>query len=747
MNQDTMLTNLRYGEIMPGGVILAVMGGGAMRLRKFVAIGMFCLLTAGMVRAESVIEEIVVTAQKRSESVQEVPVSVSVVSSVTLEQRGVRDVDDLMFVVPSLQAGRQNGRSAITIRGVGLNDGTPGVALHTDGVYQPREEMADLAQLDLERIEVLRGPQGTVYGRNANGGVINFVTAMPAEEFGGHVRVGFASYNEKRALGVLNVPVSDKILTRLTVDWVDRNDGYIRNVLPGGQDLHDEESLNYRLRVVGDPTDTFSYDLSISGARRSGALTWHTTLHGPVASSLALFPLLATGIYATEPLTTAINDPVSADRDYDALSATLSWDLGENFQLRSISAYSEFEDVHKKDDDAISLSIFYNTPRRLDAKTFTQEFNLLWSNEADTIEGVFGLFYMDDEKEDYSLYGDIATGYRTLPPGSKLYFYSPDYSTESFSAFLDFTWSVTERLRVIAGVRYVDDEVELEQEASISIGPSFEIPTCPLQTNDENFDATIPRFGVQYDLAATSMFYATYTEGFKSGGFNVFACNSRYKPEEIEAFEVGLKNEFFNGSLILNLAAFDYDYTNLQLSQIVGTNTSIANASGAEIRGFEVEGLWFVNEHLSFSGAVSWLDATYTDYQNTDNLDPALGLQDVTGNDLNNAPDLSINFGIAYRTGPVLAGGIITARLDASYRSDIYFREFNNSLDEQEAYSVFQASLMWVSESEKYEVRVFGDNLTDEEFITYMASADPQGTRIVNWGTPRQYGLEMTARF
>ena len=709
------------------------------------SIGICCFSMAAMVHAEMAMEEIIVTAQKRSDSVQEVPVSLSVVSSRDLDERGIRDPDDLMYLVPSMQVGRQNGYTMITIRGIGRNEGTPGVAVHTDGVYQPRAEMADLAQLDLERVEVLRGPQGTVYGRNANGGVINFVTASPTEEFGGRIRAGYASYDESRLQGVINVPISDNMRTRLTVDWIDRNEGFVENV-GTGPDLFDEESLNARLRIVGELSETFSYDLSLSIARQSGALVYHEVLDGPAPASLAAFPALATGNYVTEPHKTSINGPVDHDRDYDAFSATLTWDISDNVQLKSISSYADFEDNELKDDDAIDLDIF--TGKRLAAtKTKTQELNLLWSNDAQTLEGVFGVFYMEEDHENSLVYDNIATGYRFLPPNSQLGFLSPELVTESLSAFFDFTWSVSERLRLIAGLRYLDDSTEHTQSGYVSFGPAFVIPTCPLQTNDQDFTSTIPRAGVQYDIADNRTFYATYTEGFKSGGFNMFGCNGKFEPEEIDAYEAGLKSEFLDGSLVLNIAVFDYDYTNLQLRQIVGTNALITNAAGAEIQGLEIESRWQVTENFSLSAALAWLDAEYTDYQTADSLNPDLGVQDVTGNTLNSAPDFSLNLGLAYRSGPVIADGSITARLDASYRSDVYLREFNNPLDTQDSYTVLHAAVIWDSADERYQARLFADNLTDKEYIGFMAAADPQGSRIVNWGTPRQYGLEVTFNF
>ena len=691
-------------------------------------------------------EIIIVTAQKRAQSVQEVPASLSVVTADTLNQRGIRGVEDLMFATPSLTVGRQNGFSNITIRGVGRNEGSPGVAIYMDGVYQPRAEMGDLAQLDLERVEVLRGPQGTIYGRNANGGVINFITAAPTEEFGGYIRAGLATYNEWRTQGVINVPLHEKIRTRLTVDWVDRNKGFVENV-GTGPDIQDEQTLNARLRVSGDITETFGYDMNFSMVRSSGAFSHVEVIDGPDPLSAMLLPALTTANFVTEAHKTSINGPVDSDRKYNAVSGTFTWDLHENAQLKSITAYSVFEDDELRDDDALDITTFHAN-RVAKTKTLTQELNLLWSTPGDELEGVLGFFYLRDNHENLLAYNDIATGFGMTPPNSSLSFVSPSLKTESISVFLDLTWNVFDRLRLIGGLRWLDDTAEHTQAAFGSFGPPPPlVATCTPQTNEVNFEQTIFRGGLQFDLFENSTLYATYSEGFKSGGFNFFSCDGRFEPEEIEAWEVGVKNELLDGSLVLNLSAFDYSYTDLQLRQVVGLAAVITNAAGAKIRGLEAEAQWLATEGLAFNAALTLLDTEYRDFLNTDVFDFASGQQDLSGNRLNAAPEVALNIGASYESGPVFGGGSLSARVDASYRSDQYFREFNNEADRQKAYTILQASFGWNSPNDKYQLRIFGDNLTDKDYITYMAASQPNGARIVNWGTPRQIGAEMTVNF
>ncbi|MDB5422064.1 MAG: hypothetical protein JWR59_2011, partial [Brevundimonas sp.] len=238
------------------------------------------------------LDEVIVTAQKRSESVQQVPAAITAVGSQALQQRGVSQVSDLQFIVPSLQTGKMLGQTAVTIRGVGLNQGSPGVAIHVDGVYQPRPSMGDLAQVDLERVEVLRGPQGTLYGRNANGGVINFITKAPTDQFEGYVLGSYASYDETRLQAVINVPFDDRIRARLVLDRWGREDGFVKNVIPGGPDIDKGDSLSGRLRVSADLADNLTLDLGVSALHSTGPSLYFTLLTPPNAAAVALNPFL-----------------------------------------------------------------------------------------------------------------------------------------------------------------------------------------------------------------------------------------------------------------------------------------------------------------------------------------------------------------------------------------------------------------------------------------------------------------------
>ena len=702
------------------------------------------LATAGGARAQSdapQVAELIVTAQKRSESVQKVPAAITAVGAAALQERGIEDPSDLQFVVPSMQAGKLLGSTAFTIRGVGLNQGSPGVAVHVDGVYQPRSSMGDLTQIDIARVEVMRGPQGTLYGRNANGGVINFVTEAPTGAFGGYALASYASYNETRLQGVVNIPVSDRVRTRLVLDRWNRDDGFVENVTPGGQDVDKGETLSARLRVSADLTDALTLDLSATGLHGSGPTNYFTLHNLPTAQAVALNPFLAGAIVPLEPHRTSANDPIDASRSYASGAATLAWQVG-GATIKSISSYSRLADENIGDDDSINLSAF---PSHFISRsnTFSEELNV--SGSLGPVDAVVGAFYMRDDNYT-KLHYEFPQGIFPLPPNSSLQHEATGYVTKTYAAFADATWRLSDRLRLLGGVRYSRDEQRVTQDSYMNFGPAVRIATCPLQTNEIAFTSTTPRLGAQYDLSADSNVYATFSKGFKIGGFNPYSCNNQYNPEKLTAYEIGIKNRLFDNTLTLNASAFYYDYTDLQLSQVVGLIRLITNAAAAEVKGAELEAVWQPDIHWTINGNLSLLDAKYTDFTNIDSLAPTLGPQDVSGHYLNNAPKQSVNVGVAYRTDP-LSFGRLTARADLSYRSDVYFREFNGPLDEQKAYSLLNLALIWDSSDEKYRVRLYATNVTDEAYIMQMDSSDNFGSRFVAWGAPRQVGIELKANF
>ncbi|MEO9492554.1 MAG: TonB-dependent receptor, partial [Marinomonas sp.] len=435
---------------------------------------------------------IIVTANKRAQNIQDVPSAVTALTAETLEARGVADPSDLIAIVPNLSGGTSRGDTALAIRGVGLTvvGSSPGVAIHVDGVYQPRPQMADIAQVDIEQVEVLRGPQGTLYGRNANGGVINFKSTKPGSEVGGYARASYATYDEYRLEGGFDLPISDAVRTRFTGKLWERGEGFIENINPNGSgDVDKGDSIFGRLHIEADLGPDVTASLIGTYARRQGEFIYFTQVGTPLPQAVVQNPILNTAIIPQEPRTTAQNDPVSQNRRYKGLTGILEWSNGD-FGIKSITAYQHYQDEFEADFDALDVS---QSPRQdqQEAKTFTQELN--FTLNTGPLRAVLGGFYMDDEfsnQLDFQFpLGIFQLGSPAgLPPGATLQFSSNPYKTKSKAVFADFSVDVTDRLQLLGGIRYSEDSQRITERNGIFVqtpGGPFQIPptACPNPNN------------------------------------------------------------------------------------------------------------------------------------------------------------------------------------------------------------------------------------------------------------------------
>ena len=701
--------------------------------------------------------EVLVTAQKRSESVQTVPAAIAAISGANLDQRGIANVNDLQFAVPSFHSGTLTGSTGITIRGVGATTvgtgGTSGVAVNIDGVYQTGTSTIDQAEIDLARVEVLRGPQGTLYGRNATGGAVNFITNAPGNTFGGSLLAGYAEYDEYHLQGIINVPLTDRIRTRLMVDYRDREDGFVKNILPGGEDVDKGKTLSVRFRLQADVTSDLTFDLGVAAMHSTGPWQYLTNYSSPAPGAFLINPFLKNATFISTPWRTDANDPIGGSRDYQSISGTFTWKLPFG-ELKSITAFQNYLYTYQNDGDGTNLSVAPYIGRVND-QAVTQEFDLTgrWGH----LDWVAGFFYLGENNFN-SLYYNFPLGLSGLPPSSYLDFEQPRYDTTSYAGFADLTYHLTRKLKLIAGARYSEDDqtAVYNNTFGLVIGGQkvFLADFCPAtatspttyETDKLKYDSFTPRAGLQYEFTSNINAYFTYSKGFKAGGANIYSCNDDYKPEKITAYEGGFKSRFLDNTVTFNLSAFYYDYTNFQVSLIVGLSLDVTNAAAAEIKGVELEGAWTPDAHWTLNANFSYIDATYSNFFNTDGLNPQLGLQNLSGNLLDNSPRESANVGVGYRTDP-FSWGRLTGRIDASYRSRTYFREFNNPLDSQAPYGLVNLNLIWDSPNERYSVRVYATNVTGQAYAAAQGDSTSIGTRYITWGAPRQVGGEIKVKF
>jgi iron complex outermembrane receptor protein len=785
---------------------------------------------SGSSLSDLLLEEIVVTAQKREENIQDVPVAVTSLSSELLEAQGINTPGDLSRIVPNMAMADYQGEVRIAIRGVGqlVQQANPGIAIHTDGVYQPRASMAGLLQLDMAGVEVLRGPQGTVYGRNANGGAINYTSKSAGEEFAGEVKVGYADYDETTLQLGLDMPISDTVGARLSLRHWERGEGLIENV-GSGRDGHEGEISSARLRIDADFSDTVSGNFIVNYLDSDGSFSALSSTPIGSASGYIADPRLGTSPLsglnpnaAATPLNDASlgfhqisqNTDSEQVREYLSVAATFDWDINDILSLKSITAFQSFEDLNTLDVDSSNAGIVFSTVDQ-EADTFTQEFNLNFTT--DRIQGVVGAFYMDDELSGSNflpftsdpadavnvpfgptVIGQSAGFFPNSPPiplGGYSEAYWEPLATESTAVFADVTFNLNDYLDLIAGVRYSRDELTLDQLGGFS-GPAGSVPGVdtggrrvyfpPDEPNNAcNFDpseigvvpgaaynryenttnTTTPKIGLNYTINDDSSVYATYSEGFKAGGVSVRSgCENIFDEETVKAFEVGTKNTFADGRLRLNATAFYYQYEGYQVEQLVGLTFQLDNIEESEIMGLEIEATAVLTDQLSLIANASFQDSEIEEHTATDGItynggpNPALGApgplfftatpqlntlnEDVSGNPLPNAPETTLNLSMNYDFNDNFS-----LQVGAAYTSDINFREFDREADGQDAYTLWNANLSWTNDEGNINIRLWGENLSDEEYFLFKAANQLTDNRLGSVGAPRRIGAELTYLF
>lgn len=664
--------------------------------RLNVGLALVCL-TLTVQAEDQVIEEVLVTATKRESSVMDVAASVTAYSSEQLDERAIESFQDLN-AVPNLNSGMSYGQVFMTIRGVGFSNaqGTvdPTVAQHVDGIYMPRTSALRGAYNDLESIEVLRGPQGTLYGRNSTGGSVNLVSRKPTEEFEGRLGLLYGDYDRVQVSGLVSGPISDNVLGRMTILYDDR-DHYTENLLPGFDDVDHEEIKSIRGALRFLPSDAVTIDFSAHYEEREGSLLFDTYTE----PSPLFFPNIYNDsvLFTAEPHETYSDVNTHDEREFSIVSLSVDWALSENVTLISKTGYVASEFFADTDNDGISgFSVTATTGH--DSDTFSQELTLHTTSMDDRLDLLTGVyFYRDDLKWHADLPLNFLDDLLGLPPRTSFVSARYDQETDAYGVFVDATYHVSDEWRIYGGVRYSDEEKDAEMQ-SVQVVPmcGFGLPVSLLKSD---WDDISFRVGAQHDLSAQANIYAQYSTGFRSGGFDTSSCNDEYDQENVDAFEIGYKVTLLDGRLALRSAAFYYDYEDLQLSQIVGLQINVDNAAKSTVWGVEIETQFSVTDQLQIAVNYAHLDATYDDYEDCDGLlfpgncsaDAIAGgfavFEDVSGNPLNRAPENSLGI-IADFILPLDNGGEFGITAEWHWTDDLQYRPFNNEEDQQDAYAI-----------------------------------------------------------
>ncbi|NKI15867.1 TonB-dependent receptor [Spongiibacter sp. KMU-166] len=725
----------------------------------------------GVYGAGLALEEVIVTAQKREQGLSDLSASISVVGGEDLGFRDISNASDISQSVPNLQYGNVAGASQITIRGIGLNVETgfaePAVAVHIDGVYLGRANGAALGLSDLAAVEVLRGPQGTLYGRNATGGVINFITNKPTQEFEGEISAGVASFGGVSGRGYLSGPFSDKFRGRVFVEYED-GDGHIKNGFTGESE-GGVEATTIKGSLSYDLTETLTSDLSY--------LLINQNWHGPTFEKVVPggFASIQGVGYDSRPNHVRNNVDPSSDIDMQVASLSLDW-VKDNFTLRSITGYSKFERLDLIDGEATALDYLVSS-RDENSEAFSQELNFSGSYD-DFVDWIAGAYAFHEES--YAL-TDVVTGeYKGGPalafamgageygvenpndllsdpafvadfatwssdPANAAFLAVPAFNSLAYNRlieqvdvlgfFSDATVHFSEQTRVKAGIRYSEEKKKGNQSV---INFDGALTLCDDLDSEISFYDVSPKLVFENNITHGSMLYAQYQQGFKSGGYNQSGCEA-FEPEEVVAYEAGLKSKLIDDRLFVAIAAFTYDYTNLQVLLIRDFVGYVENAADSTINGIEIESKFAVTENIAIDFSASWLDATYGNFVDSDGSDYA-------GNRLSRSPEYTAFGGLDY-TLPLSFYNIEELRLraEAYWSDDVYFRPSNTDNDKQESYAVYNAYASIYGAQSRYHIGAFVKNITDEEYLeSVIKLADGLDG---HYSLPRTWGIEMSVKF
>ena len=764
-----------------------------------VATGLLMPLAA---HAAPAIQEMVVTAQKRETALQDTPISISALGEDQIERDRIQDFRDVAQQVPSMTFTQLQGYTQIAMRGIGVDltnlASETSVALYEDGVYRGASFLQGTPSFDLERIEVLRGPQGTLYGRNATAGAANIITRRPSAspEANASLTLGSESLVQG-SFGAAGPLVEGKLAARASLIYEDR-DGYREN-LSTGNDVDDNRLRSGRASLWWTPTDQLEIvlrgdyatqdasngnfqslasvpsSLGITPENLGGFLTFPDARFGG-ASLAQVFNLTfptATRPIVQDPDDLEVRHNVDARRSIEqkGLSLTATWTT-DALTAKFIASHRDDSMNFLSDSDGTDALLLTNDARQNNEQR-TYELNLSGTMLGGDATWLLGAYYFEDEgqarfyydldalQQTYeAIFGLFGPGQAPLPPGSLAAFgvrlktgqarpepfldFRITQESESKAVFGQGTWSATDALRLTLGVRYTTDRKDVHRELTNNLGG---VP-CNSFT-DKEWDQFTGTAIADYRVSDDVLTYLSVSRGYKAGGFNAGQCFAGFNPENLTAYEVGVKSQAFEDRVQLNASVFVYTYKDIQVNRFIQNASSVTNAAEADIRGVELELLALPTEHLTLTGGLTFLDTEYGGGATFSNPISGGDAVNVDGNDLLRSPKWKLYAAVQYAWN--LPIGTVTAKVDAAYSDKYYFDVFEASLAgqgemEQEAYTIANLRLGWESNDGNYHVDAFVENFTDELYSETRQAIGTTGAIIGEFSTPRRYGVRFSAR-
>lgn len=690
--------------------------------------------------AHAQLEEVVVTAQKREESVQTIPIAMTAVSANGLEKSGISGTDELSMVIPNLQYSRQISSATPFIRGVGTKNSSAGeessVSTYVDGVYYSSMVASVMEFNNIERVEVLRGPQGTLFGRNATGGLIHVITKNPAFEPSAKISVGAGSYDAFNTGFYGTAGLSERLAVDISLLFKKRDEGYGTNQF-NGRERAGEEDRSLRSKLLFDVDDKTSIVMSALYAdRESDVGIARQPAKGTVATG--------GGVY------TGDFQDINSDWEpiVDSAQRVATFQLThafESVELIATSAYSELDAFTLLDQDS-GPSHVVNFVVNERSKQLSQEFQFNSTGDG-PLKWTAGLFFMSAESK------NAPTQTTSANPAFNINM-DTEQETTSYAAYAQGTYDLNDATALTLGLRWTMDEREFSGKTT-SIGTGAPInPAMPVLNDDESWEEPTWRLAIDHQLNEEMLVFASYSRGFKSGVYNTLpvfgALPEPVDPEILDSYEVGFKGDFLDNSLRINGSAFYYEFDNLQMQQILGGAIFLFNVGDSEMQGAEIESTYFVTSNLDINVSASYLDTEYTDFQNgpvispdtSDNIGNMVTTNsDLSGYELTRAPKYTYSVSTNYRHD--VGVGELSLNL-AYYYNDGFFWEPDNRT-KQDSYDVLNAEVALTEYEDKWKVRVFARNLLDTEYSYY--SQQSSFGDFVSAAPPKTFGISAEYSF
>ena len=773
-------------------------------------VGACALLWCGMALAQPAsdggLEEIVVTAQKRAENVQDVNIAISAFSAESLDALGWKDITQVASQTPNLDIKYVWGNSmpVATIRGIGMNDfqanSKPGVGFYVDEVYLPSIALMGLQLFDMERLEVLKGPQGTLYGRNTNGGAINYITRKPSQEADGYVRGSFGRFQRAEYEGAFGGPLSESLSGRVSFYGVNQGEGHVLNRLSGKK--HGEVDIwAARGQLRFQPNESLDVLVNVHGGKDTsqGAYFQHVGFWNRGANGMTAAPQrfcsavlqgrldpancvdqlqysdtdnnVYAGDYTVRNDLTYNGSPLNFDTwnlDNRNVGGGVHVDYGfaNGLTLTSISSYESYDRFQPKESDAQPL-LFLDLYFASKIRAYSQEFRLASSDEG-AVSWIVGANYTNesiDEDPPRVLFVDAFLVNRAQV------IYKQDQN--QLAGFGHVDWKFADDWKLSVGARYLKENIDFQSESSFLVPPGFGQtnrvilaavpgvitvagqPPVPV-TGLASDNAVTGRIAIDWKARENLMIYASFAKGYKGGGFNGgFVTNIAqwipYEPEEVKAYELGFKSDWLDRRLILNGAVFYSDYKNLQAVSSRPSATGVvqnflANLSKAEITGAEFELTARPVPNFEIRAGLGLLDAKNKDPQPLfDGPFAAAGV--IAPRKLANSPDYTVNLALLYDV-PLASGSSLRFATDINRAGKQYKEIQNNVALEVPAQGLWNGSISWRGADDRWNVSLWGKNLADEEFIVdTLSTPATNGWGVIVYGMPRTYGISAEYRW